>query len=323
MKRYFLVLFLLFNFMNQAICADTVVSFGIGVNQFEMTFTTIGNPGNAADNTGNPNQAGSVGYNYNMGKYEVSREMINRANASGNLGITLDDMSAYGANGPDRPATGVTWNEAARYVNWLNTSQGFQPAYKFAVQPGQLGYSSNANIQLWQSNDSGYNSANLFRNSHARYFLPNMDEWYKAAYYDPNANAGAGGYWDFPTASDSIPTAVSGGTAADTAVYANSGIADIMNAGGLSAYGIMGMGGNVAEWEETELDLVNDNPLSFRVVRGGGWNSSFNFLSASFRNAAAPATESLNNGFRVASIPEPSSMLLCMLVSTLLWQRRK
>jgi hypothetical protein len=26
------------------------------------------------------------------------------------------------------------------------------------------------------------------------HFLPSVDEWYKAAYYDPNAKGGVGGY---------------------------------------------------------------------------------------------------------------------------------
>lgn len=58
-----------------------VVSFGSGVNQFNMEFVTIGNPGNAADTTGDPNPAGSVGYTYSVGKYEVSEQMISKYNS--------------------------------------------------------------------------------------------------------------------------------------------------------------------------------------------------------------------------------------------------
>ncbi|NDB96396.1 MAG: DUF5011 domain-containing protein, partial [Verrucomicrobia bacterium] len=36
-------------------------TFGSGTNQFSIDFVTIGNPGNPADTTGNPNPAGSVG----------------------------------------------------------------------------------------------------------------------------------------------------------------------------------------------------------------------------------------------------------------------
>ena len=86
----------------------------------------------------------------------------------------------------------------------------------------------------------------------ARYFLPSVDEWYKAAYYDPTS----GVYYDYPTGSDTAPTAVASGTAAGTAVYNQllaQGPADITLAGGLSPYGTMGQGGNVSELEETVL----------------------------------------------------------------------
>ncbi|MFM7928550.1 MAG: hypothetical protein ACKO9Q_12650, partial [Pirellula sp.] len=101
-----------------------VVSFGSNANQFNMEFVTIGNPGNAADTTGAPSPAGAVGYTYGIGKFEVSRDMITKFNASQSLQITLADMTSYGGNGANKPATGVSWNEAARFVNWLNTSQG-------------------------------------------------------------------------------------------------------------------------------------------------------------------------------------------------------
>ncbi len=104
-----------------------------------MEFVEIGDPGNAADATGNPNPAGAVPYVYNMGKFEVSRDMITKANMVGSLAITMSDMSSVGGNGVNRPATGVSWNEAARFVNWLNTSEGFSPAYKFEFQPGEGG----------------------------------------------------------------------------------------------------------------------------------------------------------------------------------------
>lgn len=59
-----------------------MVTFGSGGNQFQMEFVTIGSPGNAADTTGAPNPAGSVGYVYGIGTYEVSEVMIDKYNAS-------------------------------------------------------------------------------------------------------------------------------------------------------------------------------------------------------------------------------------------------
>jgi sulfatase modifying factor 1 len=181
--------------------ADT---FGTGTNTFNIEFVTIGNPGNPADTTGKPNPTGSVAYEYRMGKYEISRDMVTKAGTVGNLQITLFDMTAYGGNGVNRPATGISLNEAARFVNWLNTSMNSPPAYNFAIQPGQAGYIANDNIQLWSPSDTGYNPNNLYRNSLAKYFLPSVDEWYKAAYYDPTN----GVYYDYPTGSDTEPTPV-------------------------------------------------------------------------------------------------------------------
>jgi hypothetical protein len=284
--------------------ADT---FGSGANTFDIEFVTIGHPGNPADATGKPNPAGTVLDPYRIGKFEISEEMIAKANALGGLGITKD------TRGPDKPATRVSWNEAARFVNWLNTSSGSTPAYKFTVQPGEVGYNANANIQLWTIGDAGFDPTNLYRNSQARYFLPSVHEWYKAAYYDPSDV-----YYDYPTGSNTAPTAVASGTAAGTAVYnGQPGPADITLAGGLSPYGTMGQGGNVWEWEETDNDLVNGPTLSSsaRGFRNGDWIGDSSNLHASNRNFVNPAIEFDSLGFRVASvIPEPSTLLLGPIV---------
>ena len=128
--------------------------------------------------------------------------------------------------------------------------------------------------------------------------------------------------------SDSVPTAVASGTAAGTAVWdqaVEQGPADITFAGGLSPYGVMGQAGNVWEWQETEYDSMNDSGPSRRALRGGDWSSSgvsIN-LSASLRSGGIPTLESIV-GFRVASIPEPSSLLLGLLgmLGLVLWRRR-
>ena len=72
----------------------TTATFGSGGNAFTMDFVTVGNPGNTADTTGDPNPAGSVAYTYRMGSYEVSEDMITKANAAGSLGITKDTRGA-------------------------------------------------------------------------------------------------------------------------------------------------------------------------------------------------------------------------------------
>jgi hypothetical protein len=317
--------------------ADT---FGTGANQFTIEFVAIGNPGNPPDTGDNPNPAaGAVGYVYNMGKFEVSRDMVAKASTEGNLGIAMSSMVfVTGGSRPAMPATGVSWNEAARFVNWLNTSQGFSPAYKFSTQPGDVGYDANADILLWQAGDPGFNAANPFRNNLAHYFLPSVHEWHKAAYYDPST----GTYFDYPTGSNSAPAAVASGTARGTAVYeqtsAGQGPADITQAGGLSPYATMGQGGNVWEWEETELDLVNDDGSSVRGVRGGFFVAEAPALLSTERSSGlgdilggggslGGAHEGNNVGFRVASVPEPSTLALfaggLLLAGLVACQRRR
>lgn len=290
--------------------------FGSGLTEFTVEFVDIGNPNNVADITGSPNPAGSVSYVYRIGKYEISEEMIDKANTAGGLGITAD------LRGPAKPATGVSWNEAARFVNWLNVSSGYAPAYKFALQPGDAGYNANSSIELWNAGDIGYNPANPFRNQLAVYFLPSMDEWYKAAYYDPVTES----YYDYPTGSNAAPTGVESGVLAGTAIYGQSLPADITLAGGRSPYGTVGQGGNVYEWEETEFDLVNNSSFSVRGFRGGDWSSAFaDSMAATVRDTSGlPTSPNSFVGFRVASIPEPGSWLLLAigLVCLGLWRRK-
>jgi formylglycine-generating enzyme len=272
--------------------ADT---FGSGANSFDIEFVRIGDPGNSFYSVANP--AGSVPYRYQIAKYEISEQMIDKANLLGGLGITKD------TRGPDKPATSVTWYEAAKLVNWLNTSSGFAPAYKF----------NGGTFQLWLPSDAGYNPNNLFRNRLARYVLPSVDEWTKAAYYDPVA----GHYWDYPTGSNSIPDGIDfPGDPIFDAVFrdgaANAQPNDITDVGLLSPYGTGGQGGNVDEWEETAFDRKNDIAVEQRRTPAGSWGDIYTLLNASNTLIGiGPLFDANFVGLRVVSlVPEPNSMIL-------------
>lgn len=272
--------------------------FGTGTNTFEIEFVSIGNPNNPDDVTGAPNPVGKVEYSFRMGKYEISESMIAKANAAGGLSITTS------ARGPDKPATQVSWFEAATFVNWLNSSKGHTPAYKF----------NSGTFELWQPGDSGYNPDNPFRNAQAFYFLPSVDEWYKSAYYD----AAVGVYYDYPTGSDAEPDGIDFiGDPNFDAIFVNTNLDmpphDITDVGVLSPYGTAGQGGNVWEWEETAFDLVNDSTSEFRGNRGGSWvNNSLGLLSG-VRRQENPFNSPNAIGFRVASVPEPSTIVFTVL----------
>ena len=293
-------------------------SFGNGVNQFEIEFVTIGDPGNPADSTGSPDPAGSVGYSYRMGIYEISEDMVNKAKLLSEASGSPLSM-ATSNRGPNRPVTSITWLNIARFVNWLNTSKGYTPAYKFDV---------NGSFQLWEPSDVGYDESNRYRNRLAAYFLPSVDEWHKAAYYDPNAEV----YYDFPTASNSVPDGIDfAGDLDFEAVFHDGGSNrnpnNITNVGLLSPYGTAGQGGNAWEFLETHADLENDSTTGERVVRGMGWTGSGflpSAMSSNFYLTSASDVRYSDAGFRVASIiPEPTTCTLALAALCLVVGRRR
>ena len=282
--------------------------FGSGTNAFTLEFTSIGDIGNVADGSG----YGSAPYNFRMSTAEVSESVLQRAVNAGLSGVT------GGAWMGDQPTAFIDWFEAAAFVNFLNTDRGLAPAY-------DLSWDGNSwSMNLWTSADAWQlGGENLYRHKDAFYFLPSENEWYKAAYYQGGGtNAG---YWDYPTQENTAPTAVASGVVAGTAVYdGQSEPAGVFNNGGLSAYGNRGLGGNAAEWSESAWDGLNNSSSEDRTVRGGDWFGEFDQLASSSRDINAPLYESDFIGFRVASVPEPSTMALILLagVAARLWHWR-
>ena len=314
MKRLLAVLVL----SGVSVNAQTITeTFGSGANQFSIEFVTIGNPGNTAD-AGVDNHGyrlgGSVSYIYNIGKYEISRDAVMKADAAGQFGIGLADMTSYGGNGLNRPATGMSWNEAARFVNWLNTSKGYQPAYNLAS-------TVNRSMSPWSAGQ--YSGDNQFRHKDAYFFLPNLDEWYKAAY-----GSSTGAWYDYPTGPwpPTGPSKVAGGTDEGTAVWglsSGAGPADIANAGGLSPFGTMGQGGNVREFLEVTDDQYNSSFGEERHARGGTWSGDYLFLKNDYRSDRMGLSGNAATGFRVASVPEPSSLSLLLAGGAVLMAGRR
>lgn len=313
-----------------------VVTFGSGSNTFELRFQAVLNPGNAADST----NLGSVSYGFGISKFEISERMIDIYNLfPENAQAPVTYRSPGPGYGPNRAATNLTWNEAARFVNWLNTSQGYAPAYRFrrADSPG---------INAWLSDQTDdYDPLNPYRSKRAVFALPTIDEWYKSAYYDPVLNS-SGGYWQYAVKSNSAPNPVDSGTGAGDAVYglaADASPAEITSAGGLSAYGVMGMNGNVWEWVESSYAGTfggSDN----RILVGGGWAetdaSTMDRFSRQETANFSPLANIPQGGFRVisllhtngnddddlftplSSVPEPGSCGIAVIFATTVFGRR-
>ena len=289
-------------------------SFGSGGNAFTLDFVNIGNAGNANDaGAGGGSYSssyGGVSYGYRMGTYEIAQDAITKATASGVLNL------GGGAWSATQSAASMTWFQAAAFVNYLNTSTGRPAAYQLDL--------GNTTLTLWSSGQAWQaGGENLYRHKDAYYFLPNENEWYKAAYHQ-NTGVNAD-YWDYATGSNTAPTAVASGTTAGTAVYADatSSPAAVNNAGGLSAYGTMGQNGNVWEWAESAIDGINNSSSENRAIRGGTCYNTENDLRSSNRVIFYAPTYSDGFGFRVASVPEPTSTVLMISAGLLALARRR
>jgi formylglycine-generating enzyme required for sulfatase activity len=212
----------------------------------------------------------------------------------------------------DKPVNFVSWLDAARYTNWLENGKpsGQQDASSTEAGAFDLGVV-----------DPGRRAP---RNGAAVWRLPDENEWYKAAYYDPERSA-ASDYWLYPTRSDQAPFQA-GASATGDAV--SSEIANIANynsraawngqhghlttvtsADSASYYQTFDQGGNVAEWL---ADGANDDGL--RLTRGGSYAATAPALAsepdgspeqaqqAANERLLDPNAESADVGFRVVQV---------------------
>lgn len=74
------------------------------------------------------------------------------------------------------------------------------------------------------------------------------------------------------------------------------------------------MGGNVCEWNES-LIIFDQIPDTFRGTGGGAYHHQFaQELYSGLRNYLQPATDLDGFGFRIATVPEPSTLALAVLL---------
>jgi formylglycine-generating enzyme required for sulfatase activity len=311
--------------------------------QVTIDWVTVGDPGNAADDT----TYGAVADAFQIMKYEFTNEQytdfLNSVAATDTYllyntnmgsdargGITRSGASgsytyAVRTNMGDKPVNYVSWFDAARVSNWLMN--------------GATGTSSTETgaYTLVGGQTSGTAPA---VNPGATFYIPTEDQWYKAAYYKGgSANAG---YWDYATQNDTAPTAVTAdstgiGSAGNTGNFANFNTAASWNGqtgnvttvgtnGGASAYGAFDMSGNVREWND-----LTGAAGSSRGLRGGYWSDdAFSLSSGPGGAAVVPSGAIEYNGFRLASpvaVPEPSTWVMGLAGLACggfsMWRRRK
>jgi formylglycine-generating enzyme len=299
----------------------------------------VGNPGNATD-PATDNLYGQVNYTYNIGKYEVTArqytEFLNAVASTDDYGLYHSNMSdtirgsgisRSGSSGSysysvdssfvNRPVDHVTFWDACRFANWLENGQG---------GPGTTEYGT------YTLTADAITTNTVTRNAGANWAVTSDDEWYKAAYYDPNLNSGIGGYWLYPTCSNTAPgrntNDVSGNNAnyyiGDVGTYPIDGthyttaVGQFRNSA--SPYGTFDEGGNVWEWNEATIDLLRGSQGGSCVLTDGDWTLESSW--AEFRYPTYAGNAELI-GFRVVQLPEPASLpLLAVGVMGMLAKRR-
>ena len=297
----------------------------LGVGQaVTLDMVTVGNPGNAADTRYATPGFGSVGYEFRIGKYEITAaqytEFLNyKASVSDDHGLYNSLMWSYssgckiqrsGSPGSytyivasdyaNRPVNFVSYWDSLRFANWMNNGQGSGDTETGAYILG--GY-------------TGTDGRTIQRNSGAKWVLTSENEWYKAAYYKGGGTSA--GYWDYPTKSDSAPAnqvlSTDPGNSANYRIvdysigspYYRTNVGEFENSA--SAYGTYDQAGNVYEWNEA---IVWQNATyACRGIRGGFFGDYGDYLIASGRGYDSPADESNGLGFRLAVVPEPSSLI--------------
>jgi hypothetical protein len=242
---------------------------------------------------------------------------IDRHDSSGNYSYSLKDNDVSWSN---KPVNYINFWDACRFVNWLHNGQpkGLQDVT--TTEDGAYTL-ENYNIN---------NGKDIKRNDGALFFIPSEDEWYKAAYY--KGGGIESGYWDYaiqsnvrPVAEDPPGTNLSFGSANyNPSISQNRPLTDVgayTTASSISFYGTFDQAGNVAEWTETVVaDISYD---SFRVVRVGSAYNTYEVLNASFRDRTLPPAAGPYHGFRIAAVPEPSTLLIFGLGAVILRKRKK
>jgi len=202
------------------------LAFAQPIPDYALGFVTIGDPGNPAwsgedaifgitDNAGH----GDVAYEYRIMRTEVTAEQwfefvqayapyVDPQFRSGSsftgplvtfIGPGPDGVPRYRLNqgGEDLPTT-MSWRFAARFCNWLHNGK---VSKRWAFETGVYDTSTFGDIVI-DGITFGFTDQ-VAHDPGARFWIPTLDEWMKAAYWDPDKEGpGVGGWWQYPNGSN-------------------------------------------------------------------------------------------------------------------------
>jgi len=295
-----------------------------------LDWVTVGSSGNAGDpqqscsGCGPGTTFGAVAYEYAIGKYEVTNaqyaEFLNAVADTDTYslfdsGMTLNPFGGITQSGlsgsytystivgrENMPVIYVSFYDSLRFANWLHNGQPTGAQDSTTTEDGAYTFSGLSSVGA--------------RNAGATVFLPNEDEWYKAAYFDTASS----GYYSYPAGMDAVMTCANPVPTANTA-NCNYVVSELTNVGSYigsaSPNGTFDQGGNVEEYTETILIAT------YIAMRGGRLNGLPSEMAADGRRTGSPTLGGSTVGFRVAStavapaVPSLGSLGIVILSSVM------
>ncbi len=246
---------------------------------YGLDFVTVGDPGNRAANEAEaPNfydplfgwdaivsEPGAVGYAFRIIRNEVTvthwGEFLeayaphyqgSHFNLNGSYyGINANNEFSHLPGTENHPADHINWHTAARYCNWLHNGK-INEAWAF-----ETGAYDTSHFQ--PDADGRYTDTNV-RLPGAKFWIPSLDEYIKAAYYDPNRyEQGQPGYWPYPHMSETPVTPEESdvwfrsdeNTPANRLFNAPVGEYPDVH----SPWGLLGVSGGAQEWLEDPISI--------------------------------------------------------------------
>jgi hypothetical protein len=317
------------------VATHSALARGGDVPDYDFDWVTIGDPGNAAYQSPSPGGSndgrGSVEYVYRMSRTEVTSgqwmEFLNAVGATNGFGVphssgivesvlkpgtfSLNPAIADAAN---VPVIGISWRAAAYYVNWLHNDKGSNPE---DIRAGVY------DVSTFGQNPDGTFTDQLTHDPDARFWIPTLDEWMKAAFYDPNRfGSGQRGWWNYCNSSDVAPIPGLPGVGETSRGLDDPNIDEWLIPLGSypqtqSPWGLLDVSGGAAEWLEDFNPVHNPGPRDRLYSTSlSGPSGPFGFLSDrvnGFIGSAHPTTTSAGTGLRIASVPAPPITFALML----------
>lgn len=223
-----------------------------------------------------------------------------------------------GQDSSNCPITWVTWFNAARFANWMANGQPVGSQNSATTEDGAYPI----NGAMSSGSAPARNLVNPNTGNAPTYFIPTENEWYKAAYYDPNLNQGRGGYYKYATKSNVTPGNITPTSGYSSSQPSTNQVNYIYMPGGLytttqapllsitefyltpvgtftsvtSPWGAYDMTGSV--WE---FNTPSNSSSAIVGLRGGAWTSLDLNLMSNYYLGIVPYSTALNLGFRLAA----------------------